>query len=87
MNRISISKKINAAFAAMLIHASVVVHAAALVPPEDPADSFRVLCYHDVRDNLRDTLAQSPESTAVDSREIEDHGRRRLLRRHCGRRR
>ncbi|MDP9108008.1 MAG: poly-beta-1,6-N-acetyl-D-glucosamine N-deacetylase PgaB, partial [Pseudomonadota bacterium] len=39
----------------------------------DPPQSFRVLCYHDIRDRLRDTLAQSPESTALDTRELIRH--------------
>lgn len=37
---------------------------------EDPAQSFRVLCYHDIRDDLRSTMANSPESTAIDTREL-----------------
>ena len=37
---------------------------------EDPAQSFRVVCYHDIRDDLRSTMASSPESTAIDTREL-----------------
>ena len=40
---------------------------------EDPEQSFRVLCYHDVRDHLRNTLAQSPESTAIDTADLVRH--------------
>ena len=42
-------------------------------PAEDPPQSFRVLCYHDVRDSLRDTLTKSPESTAIDTGELVRH--------------
>ena len=37
---------------------------------EEPSQSFRVLCYHDIRDDLRSTMADSPESTAIDTREL-----------------
>ncbi len=39
-------------------------------PSEDPAQSFRVLCYHDIRDDLRGSMVSSPESTAIDTREL-----------------
>ena len=48
-------------------------NASAASSTEDPPQSFRVLCYHDVRDHLRDTLSQSPESTAVDTAELVRH--------------
>lgn len=42
--------------------------------PEDPYTndglSFRVLCYHDVRDNLRDTLVSWPEQSALDTYDL-----------------
>ncbi len=41
--------------------------AQALLPAGDPHQSFRVLCYHDIRDNLRSTFATMPESTALDT--------------------
>lgn len=55
------------------------------VVPADPFAgdglSFRVLCYHDVRDGLRGTLREWPEATAVDSYDLiqqfswlRDHG-------------
>ena len=39
-------------------------------PIPDPPNTFRVLCYHDIRDDLRSTLAASPEATAIDTREL-----------------
>ncbi len=36
----------------------------------DPAGSFRVLCYHDVRDRLRDSFEVEPEATAIDTGEL-----------------
>jgi hypothetical protein len=33
----------------------------------DAPQSFRVLCYHDVRDNLQDSLQSWPEPTAIDT--------------------
>lgn len=42
--------------------------------PEDPYTddglSFRVFCYHDVRDNLRDTLESWPERSALDTYDL-----------------
>jgi len=42
--------------------------------PEDPYKddglSFRVFCYHDVRDNLRDTLESWPERSALDTYDL-----------------
>lgn len=35
--------------------------------------SFRVLCYHDVRDELRSTLKAWPESAALDTRDLIEH--------------
>ena len=36
----------------------------------DPPGSFRVLCYHDIRDRLRDSFDAEPEATAVDTGEL-----------------
>ncbi|GAA4023277.1 poly-beta-1,6-N-acetyl-D-glucosamine N-deacetylase PgaB [Actimicrobium antarcticum] len=47
--------------------------AQAAPPVEDPSQSFRVLCYHDIRDDLHASLATSPESTALDTRELVRH--------------
>ncbi len=35
--------------------------------------SFRVLCYHDVRDKLADTLKAWPESAALDTQDLIEH--------------
>ena len=56
-----------------LSQASAAPPSAALVNTEDPPQSFRVLCYHDIRDDLRGTIASSPESTAIDTRELVKH--------------
>lgn len=39
----------------------------------DPAQSFRVLSYHDVRDNVRESFRTWPEPTAVDTRDLVEH--------------
>ncbi|PRC90602.1 poly-beta-1,6-N-acetyl-D-glucosamine N-deacetylase PgaB [Solimicrobium silvestre] len=39
----------------------------------DPPQSFRVLCYHDIRDNLQETFKTQPEATAVDTIELIRH--------------
>lgn len=39
----------------------------------DPAQSFRVLCYHDIRDNLRESFRTWPEPTALDTRDLVQH--------------
>ena len=36
----------------------------------DPEQSFRVLCYHDIRDHLRESMRTWPEPTAVDTDEF-----------------
>ena len=36
----------------------------------DPPQSYRVLCYHDVRDNVRESFKVWPEATAVDTRDL-----------------
>lgn len=45
--------------------------------PQDPhandGVSFRVLCYHDVRDELRSTFKTWPESAALDTRDLIEH--------------
>lgn len=43
---------------------------AADLPAADPPQSFRVLCYHDVRDNLRQSFQTWPEPTAIDTRDL-----------------
>ena len=40
---------------------------------DDPAQSFRVLCYHDIRDNLQETFKYHIEPTAVDTLELIHH--------------
>jgi len=51
-------------------------HARALdfLPPPDPDDgvTFRVLCLHDVRDNLRATFETLPDAFAIDTRTLVD---------------
>ena len=47
--------------------------AAAGTTVEDPPNSFRVLCYHDIRDDVRSTFTSAPESTAIDTRELVRH--------------
>jgi biofilm PGA synthesis lipoprotein PgaB len=39
-------------------------------PTADPAQSYRVLCYHDIRDNLRESFKTWPEGTAVDIQDL-----------------
>jgi biofilm PGA synthesis lipoprotein PgaB len=39
----------------------------------DPAQSFRVLCYHDVRDNLAESMQAWPDATAIDTSELIRH--------------
>lgn len=39
----------------------------------DAAQSFRVLCYHDIRDNLADSFRVWPEPTAVDTTDFVRH--------------
>ncbi|WP_293780727.1 poly-beta-1,6-N-acetyl-D-glucosamine N-deacetylase PgaB [uncultured Oxalicibacterium sp.] len=36
----------------------------------DPTNSFRVLAYHDIRDNVRESFQTWPESTAIDTRDF-----------------
>lgn len=73
MTQPTLHQKMSCGLAALLFGFAAQMPAKAAALPEDPAQTFRVLCYHDVRDNLRDTLAQSPESTAVDTRELARH--------------
>ena len=47
--------------------------ATAVPAADDPAQSFRVLCYHDIRDNLRDTFKTQFEATAVDTIMLMQH--------------
>jgi biofilm PGA synthesis lipoprotein PgaB len=39
----------------------------------DPPQSFRVLCYHDIRDNLRESFQRWPEVTALDTQDLIRH--------------
>lgn len=45
----------------------------ALAAAIDPAQSFRVLCYHDIRDNLLESFKTQPERTALDTQELIRH--------------
>ncbi|MEO6353425.1 MAG: poly-beta-1,6-N-acetyl-D-glucosamine N-deacetylase PgaB [Burkholderiaceae bacterium] len=45
----------------------------AVAAADDPAQSFRVLCYHDIRDNLRESFKTQPESTAIETQEFIRH--------------
>ncbi|MGV8898089.1 MAG: poly-beta-1,6-N-acetyl-D-glucosamine N-deacetylase PgaB [Burkholderiaceae bacterium] len=45
----------------------------AVAAADDPAQSFRVLCYHDIRDNLRESFVTDPESTAIETQEFIRH--------------
>jgi biofilm PGA synthesis lipoprotein PgaB len=44
------------------------------LPPEDPQDgvTFRVLSFHDVRENVRTSFEEDPEETAIDERTLAD---------------
>ncbi|MEN3365214.1 MAG: poly-beta,6-N-acetyl-D-glucosamine N-deacetylase, partial [Burkholderiales bacterium] len=42
-------------------------------PAGDPPQSFRVLCYHDIRDNLRESFQRWPEATALDTQDLIRH--------------
>jgi biofilm PGA synthesis lipoprotein PgaB len=42
-------------------------------PASDPPQSFRVLAYHDVRDNLSESLQAWPDATAVDTSQLIRH--------------
>ena len=41
-----------------------------LVPANDPPQSYRVLAYHDIRDNVRESFKTWPEATAVDTQDL-----------------
>lgn len=41
-----------------------------LKPVNDPAQSYRVLTWHDIRDDVRETFKTSPEPTAVDTKDL-----------------
>ncbi|SUV88366.1 hemin storage protein [Bordetella pertussis] len=45
-----------------------------MLPPPDPDDglTFRVLCMHDVRDNLRASFADMPDQFAIETRTLTD---------------
>ncbi len=42
----------------------------AVEPPPDLPQTLRVLCYHDIRDHLKATMAKAPDATAVDTDEF-----------------
>lgn len=44
----------------------------AVVPANDPPQSFRVLCYHEVRDNVWTSSEIQPDSTLVETKELID---------------
>ena len=76
MTMTSVLYKLLLLFAALCLQPAVagtVASSIPIVPTDDPAQSFRVLCYHDIRDDLRSTMAASPESTAIDTRELTRH--------------
>ena len=41
-----------------------------LLPANDPPQTYRVLAYHDIRDNVRETFKTWPEATAVDTQDL-----------------
>lgn len=41
-------------------------------PPPDPPETLRILCYHDIRDHLKATLARDPEPAAMDTDDFVD---------------
>jgi poly-beta-1,6-N-acetyl-D-glucosamine N-deacetylase len=41
-----------------------------LLPANDPPQTYRVLAYHDVRDNVRESFKTWPEATAVDTQDL-----------------
>ena len=76
MTMTTVLKKLLVLCTAVIVQQAVTatpLSAIPIIPTEDPAQSFRVLCYHDIRDNLRSTMATSPESTAIDTRELTRH--------------
>ncbi|HEY8102738.1 MAG TPA: poly-beta-1,6-N-acetyl-D-glucosamine N-deacetylase PgaB [Burkholderiaceae bacterium] len=42
----------------------------AVTPANDPPQSFRVLCYHDIRDNVKESFKTLPDATAVDTQDL-----------------
>jgi len=62
-----------ALFTAVLLCLSLQVRAQPL-PPADPDDgkSFRVLSFHDVRENVRASFETDPDETAIDERTLAD---------------
>ena len=45
----------------------------AVAPANDAAQSFRVLIYHDIRDDLLESFKTQPESTAIETQELIRH--------------
>lgn len=67
------SSRWHVALVAMLLVAMQAQAVSGEVFSEDPPQSFRVLCYHDVRDNLRESFRTWPEPTALDTRDLVRH--------------
>lgn len=44
-----------------------------LLPANDVPQTYRVLAYHDIRDNVRETFKTWPEATAVDTQDLVQH--------------
>ena len=60
-------------FAAMLLCLSLQARAQPLPPPDpDDGKSFRVLSFHDVRENVRASFETDPDETAIDERTLAD---------------
>jgi poly-beta-1,6-N-acetyl-D-glucosamine N-deacetylase len=59
--------------AAAMVAACALTGPASAAPSEDAPGTLRILCYHDVRDRLRDTQDQMPDDEAIDTRDLADH--------------
>ena len=60
-------------FASMLMCLSLQARAQPLPPPDpDDGKSFRVLSFHDVRENVRASFETDPDETAIDERTLAD---------------
>jgi biofilm PGA synthesis lipoprotein PgaB len=63
---------------AFILHAGALAQAPALplhavkaaAADNDPPQSFRVLCYHDIRDNLKESFKTLPDSTALSTQDL-----------------
>lgn len=56
--------------AAALVAACMLAGPSFAAAPDDPPGTLRILCYHDVRDRLRDTQDQMPDDEAIDTRDL-----------------